>query len=41
MLEYVRINMSEGIDANKTKEWCNDCHYLMQKAMSFNICQRK
>ena len=58
MLEYDRIDISEGINVNKTnlsKEcdichyWylkdigfkyepylCNDCHYLMQKAMSFN-----
>ena len=58
MLEYERIDISEGIDVNKTnlsKEcdichyWyfkdigfkyepylCNDCHDLMQKAMSFN-----
>ena len=58
MLEYDRIDISEGTDVNKTnasKEcdichyWyfkdigfkyepyiCNDCHDLMQKAMSFN-----
>ena len=58
MLEYDRINISEGIDVNKSnlsKEcnicyyWyfkdidfkyenylCNDCHDLMQKAVSFN-----
>ena len=58
MLEYDRIDISKGIDANKislSKEcnlcryWffkdigfkyekylCNDCHDLMQKAMSFN-----
>ena len=58
MLEYDRIDISEGIDVNKSnlsKEcdichyWyfkdvgfkyllylCNDCHDLMQKAMSFN-----
>ena len=58
MLEFDRIDISEGIDVNKTnllKEcdichyWyfkdigfkykpylCNDCHDLMQKAMSFN-----
>ena len=47
MLEYERIDISEGIDINKTnlsKEcdiccyWpylCNGCHDLMQKAMSF------
>ena len=57
MLEYDRIDVSEGIDTNKTsasKErsichyWyffdknfnydpylCNECHDLMQKAMSF------
>ena len=58
MLEYERIDISEGIDVNKTnlskecdichywyfknigfkyeKYFCNDCHGLMQKAMSFN-----
>ena len=58
MLEYERIDISEGIDVNKTnlsKEcdichywyfknigfknesyFCNGCHDLMQKAMSFN-----
>ena len=58
MLEYDRINISEGTDINKTntsKEckichyWyftgigfkyepclCNDCHGLMEKAISFN-----
>ena len=58
MLEYKRIDISEGIDVNKTnlsKEcdichyWyfkdigfkfgsylCNECHDLMQKAISFN-----
>ena len=58
MLEYNRIDISEGIDVNKTnlskecdicyywyfknigfkyeKYLCNGCHYLMQKAMSFN-----
>ena len=58
MLEYNRIDISEGIDVNKTnllkecgichywyfqdigfkyeKYLCNDCHDLMQKAMSFN-----
>ena len=58
MLEYDRIDISDGIDINKTnasKErkiyhyWyfkdidfkyelylCNDCHGLMQKAISFN-----
>ena len=58
MLEYGAIDISEGIDINKTnasKEceiylyWyfldkdfkyepclCNGCHYLMQKATSFN-----
>ena len=58
MLEYDRINTSEGIDISKTnasKEcdichywhfkdigfkyepyFCNSCHDLMQKAMSFN-----
>ena len=58
MLEYDRLDISEGVDVNKTnlsKEcdichcWCfknisfvyesylcNNCHDLMQKAMSFN-----
>ena len=58
MLQYNRIDISEGIDiekTNKSKEckichyWyfkdigfkyephlCNDCHGLMQKAVSFN-----
>ena len=58
MLEYNKIDISEGIDVNKTnlskecgichywyfkdigfkyeKYLCNDCHDLMQKAMSFN-----
>ena len=58
MLKYGRIDVSEGIDVNKTsaskecdichywyfkdigfkyeKYLCNDCHDLMQKALSFN-----
>ena len=58
MLEYDRIDISEGIDVNETsaskecdichywyfkdigfkyhKYLCNDCHDLIQKAMSFN-----
>ena len=58
MLEHERIDISEGIDVNKTnlskecdlcRYWyfkdigfkyepyfCNSCHDLMQKAMSFN-----
>ena len=58
MLEYERIDISEGIDVSKTnlsKEcdicycwyfkdigfkyepyFCNDCHDLMQKAMTFD-----
>ena len=53
MLEYERIDISEGIDIKKTNAskgcWyfkdigfkyelylCNDCHGLMQKAVSFN-----
>ena len=58
MLEYDRINISEGIDIKKTNSskeckichyWyfedisfkcepylCNDCHGLMQKAVSFS-----
>ena len=61
MLEYDRIDISEGIDVikiNASKEcdvchyWyfkdigfkyepclCNDCHYLMQKALSFKCLQ--
>ena len=39
MLEYDRIDISEGIDINKlndkSKE-CNGCQDLMQKAMNFN-----
>ena len=39
MLEYGRIDISEGIDINKlndkSKE-CNGCQDLMQKAMNFN-----
>ena len=59
MLEYDRIDISEGINVNKSSDkskecdichyWyfldknfnyqphlCNECHDLMQKAMSFN-----
>ena len=58
MLEYDRIDISQGIDTNKTSAssecniwhyWyfldknfsyepylCNECHDLMQKAVSFN-----
>ena len=58
MLEYDRVDISEGIDVNKTNlsneydicrcwyfkdisfkyepYFCNSCHDLMQKAMSFN-----
>ena len=58
MLEYDRVDISEGIDVNKTNlsneydicrcwyfkdisfkyepYFCNSCHNLMQKAMSFN-----
>ena len=48
MLEYDRINISEGININKTNlskdcdilicepYLCNGCHDLMRKAMSFN-----
>ena len=41
MLEYDRIDISEGIDTNKTiaSKGCNICHQwldLMQKAISFN-----
>ena len=58
MLEHGRIDVSEGMDVNKTsaskqcdichywyfkdigfkykKYLCNDCHDLMQKALSFN-----
>ena len=47
MLEYDRIDISEGIDVchywyfkdigfKYEKYLCNGCHDLMQKAMSFN-----
>ena len=50
MLEYDRIDISQGIDIDKSNKLnifldknfsydsylCNGCHYLMQKAMSFN-----
>ena len=46
MLEYERIDISEGNDINKTGASkkchichyviCNGCHDLMQKAMNFN-----
>ena len=41
MLEYKRIDISEGIDVNKTNlskecDICHGCHDLMQKAMGFN-----
>ena len=39
MLEYDRIDISEGIDVNKPNDQshlCNGCHDLMQKSMSFN-----
>ena len=46
ILEYHKIDISERIDVNKTstsKEcdichywFCNGCHNLMQKSMSFN-----
>ena len=46
MLEYDKIDLSEGIDANKTNglHECIICHYwyfsqkyiIMQKAVSFN-----
>ena len=58
MLEYDSIDISEGIDDNKTSAWkecdichywyfkdigfrhepyfCNGCHDLIQRAMSFN-----
>ena len=58
MLEYDRIDISEGIDINKTNaskecdichywyfldkgfkyesNFCNGCHYLMQKDLNFN-----
>ena len=39
MLEYDRIDDSEGIDVNKTNDFvcvlCNGCHDLMQKGMNF------
>ena len=48
MIEYDRIDISEGIDINKSNDNqknvvfsyqpypCNGCHDLMQKAMNFN-----
>ena len=41
MSEYERIDISEGIDVNKTNlskecDICHGCHDLMQKAMGFN-----
>ena len=58
MLEYERIDISEGINVNKTnllkecnichywyfkdidfkyeRYFCNGCHHIMQKAISFN-----
>ena len=41
MLEYERIDISEGSDVNKTDlskecDICHGCHDLMQKAMGFN-----
>ena len=39
MLEYGRIDISEGIDINKLNDKskkCNGCQDLMQKAMNFN-----
>ena len=39
MLEYVRIDVSEGIDVNKTNasKQCNICHYwyVLDKRFSF------
>ena len=41
MLEYDRIDISEGIDINKTKE-CDICHYWYFKDIGFkyepNLC---
>ena len=36
MLEYDRIDISEGIDFKYESYLCNGCHDLMQKATSFN-----
>ena len=38
MLEYDKIDISEGIDVNKTSpsKECDICHYLYFKDISFN-----
>ena len=38
MLEYGRIDISEGIDVNKTNlsKECNICHYWYFKDIGFN-----
>ena len=38
MLEYNRIDISEGIDVNKTSESkeCDICHYWYVKHIDFN-----
>ena len=44
MLEHERIDVSEGIDPNRSNEskecdicyYCQICHDLMQKAINFN-----
>ena len=37
MLEYDRMNIEEGIDANKTNAWkeCDICHYWYFKDIGF------
>ena len=39
MLEYERIDISEGIDVNKTNlsKECDICHYWYFKDISFNV----
>ena len=36
MLEYDRIDISEGIGFKNEPYLCNGCHDLIQKAVSFN-----
>ena len=40
MLEYDRIDISKGIDVNKTSAWkeCDICHYWYYKDIAF-MCE--
>ena len=44
MIYYDRVDVSEGIDVNKTNESkeCDICHYLLNKGFKFqtNVCNR-